>query len=628
MKDLAVAPSNSNVMYASRSISTGRLYVSTNALAAAPSWTNLTASLPVNSTPKDIEIDPTDPNHLFIALSNDIYESVDGGSNWSNYSGTLPNISLNTIVIDDESPVDAMYVGMDVGVYYRDNTMADWVLYATGLPNVEVTELEIYQLATECKSKLMAGTYGQGLWMSDLKDPGNVAPIACFEASSTEACMGESVIFTSNTAYTPTGWTWSITPATHTYVNSTTANSENPEVQFTAAGTYTINLTATNATGNDVESKVNYITVSSSTAASTFPEDFESYALCATTSNCAATNCPITGKWNNLANGGIDAIDWRVDEGGTPSGGTGPTVDFNPGTAIGNYAYLEASTCYGNTAILESACIYLDQDYNFSVGYYMAGADMGSFHVDINTGSSWTYDVIPAISGDQGASWLTTTPIDLTAYTGSSIVIRLRGITGSNFAPDLAIDDITFTPVSVLPLELLFFDAEVLDDKSVHLQWQSSSELNTDYYEIQRSSNAMNWTSILEENAGGNSSSLLNYEAWDPTPLRGVSYYRLKAVDLDGAFEYSDVRQVSFVDMSAKLYPNPAKNQILIERNGIAKNEVVISNVMGQTMTVQNSALGENKLQMDVSNLPNGLYFVQLRDLNGEEKTIKFTVAR
>ena len=129
MASLAVAPSNSDVLYASRSFNGERFWKTTNATAGTPTWTNLSASLPVNSTPKDIAVDPTDPNHLFIALTNDIYESTDGGLNLTNFSGTLPNISLNTIAIDHDSPIQAMYVGMDVGIYYRDNSMSDWSLY-------------------------------------------------------------------------------------------------------------------------------------------------------------------------------------------------------------------------------------------------------------------------------------------------------------------------------------------------------------------------------------------------------------------------------------------------------------------------------------------------------------------
>ncbi|MFT5859711.1 MAG: PKD repeat protein [Flavobacteriaceae bacterium] len=625
MTDLAVAPSNSNVIYVSRSTAAGRFYKSTNALGGAPTWTDLNASLPVASTPKDIEIDPTDPDHLFIAINNDIYESTNGGTSWTNYSGTLPNVSLNTIVIDKDGANLPIYVGMDVGVYYRDNTMADWVLYATGLPNIEISELEIYSNVADCKSKLMAGSYGQGLWVSDLKDPGNVLPIACFEVSSTDPCMGQTVLLTSNSAYTPVGWTWSISPVTHSYVNATTANSENPEVQFSTVGLYTIQLTATNVNGNDVELKTNYVTVSSSTNASTFPEDFESFALCGTASDCETTLCPIIGKWNNLTNGTDDDIDWRVDEGGTPSAGTGPTVDFNPGTAVGNYAYLEASACAAKTAILESGCIFLDQNYEFSVGYHMLGGAMGSLHVDLFDGSTWTYDFIPSISGDQGASWLVTTPVDLTAYTGTSIIMRLRGITGGGFASDLSIDDITFTPIISLPIEFLSFEAKALNN-TVQLKWETASELNADYYEVQRSDDAINWTTILEENAAGTSNSVLNYEAWDMHPLRQISYYRLKAIDFDGEFKYSDIRQVSFVDMSITVHPNPANGYVVLDRNGIAKDELRLSNVLGQRVPLNISSVAENSLTIDISELQEGLYFVHLKDLNGRETIAKFIV--
>ena len=626
MVDLAIAPSNSNVMYVSKG-GGSNFYRTTNALAGSPTWTNLEASLPATGTPKDIEIDHTDPTHLFIALGNNIHESTNSGANWTNVSGSLPNISLNTIVIDKDSPIEAMYVGMDVGVYYKDNTMADWVLYSTGLLNIEVPELEIHYNATDCNSTLYAATYGQGLWKSDLKDPGNVAAVACFEASATDVCMGETVTFTDNSSYTPTSWTWTITPATVTFAGGTNANSQNPQINFTAAGTYSIQLQAFNATGNDIELKNTYITVSAASVGSAYTDDFESHALCGTTTDCATTTCAFTGTfWKNLTNGTEDDIDWRIDEEGTTSAGTGPSQDFNPGTAAGNYAYTEASnSCNSQTAILECSCMNLDQTYDFVFAYHMFGGNMGSLHLDINVGGTWTLDITPAIMGDQGNSWQIRT-VSLAAYTGQIIKLRLRGVTGNGFESDIAIDDIALTPVSSLPITLLSFDAEVFDNKSVNLQWKTLTELNTDLYIIQRSSDAINWIGILEEDAEGNSNSLLTYTTWDRSPLKGVSYYRLKAVDINGAFNYSDIRQVSFTDVTTNIYPNPAKEYVIMEQQGIAKNEVTISNLMGQTMTTKNFVLGENRLRVDVSNLVNGLYIVRLRNLYGIEKTSKFTV--
>ncbi len=441
--DLALAPSDSNVMYVSRE-GTSRFYRTNNALAASPTWIDLNANLPVASTPKDIEIDPTDPTHLFVALGNDIYESTNSGVSWTNFAGTLPNISLNTIVIDKDSSVKAMYVGMDVGVYYRDNTMSDWTSFSTGLANIEITELEIHYNNVECKSTIYAATYGQGLWKGDLKDPGNLAPKACFYANTTNGCVGNTFILTDNSDFTPTSWAWTITPATFVYVNSTNASSQNPQIQFLSPDTYTVALTATNANGSDIKTNSSYIQVAGGSIATSFNDNFETSGLCGTASDCATTVCSLGGLWDNLTNGSQDNIDWRIDEGGTPSVGTGPSVDFNPGTAAGNYAYIEASSCFSQMAILESQCVLLDEKYDFIFAHHMYGASTGSLHLDLFANGVWIEDFAPSISGDQGNQWIVST-IDLSAYENQTIKLRVRGITGNGYESDIAIDDLKFS---------------------------------------------------------------------------------------------------------------------------------------------------------------------------------------
>ncbi|MBP9150780.1 MAG: T9SS type A sorting domain-containing protein [Flavobacteriales bacterium] len=441
IRDVAIAPSNSSVMYVSRS--GNKFYRSNNATAGSPTWTDLSATLPGASSPKDIEIDPTNAAHLYIAFLNDIYESTNSGASWTNVSGTLPDISLNTIVIDKNSPNKGMYVGMDVGVYYDDNVLSDWVAYNTGLPNIEITELEIHDGANNCKGMLYGATYGQGFWKSDLKDPGGVAPVACFEASTQALCASNTVTFTEYSSYAPTSWAWTITPGTFAYIGGTTANSQHPQVQFNSGGTYDVSLTATNATGNGVETKNSYITVWGGTSGYSCSDNLESYGTCSTGGSCNLTCALAGGLWNNLTNGTDDDVDWRIDVGGTPTGSTGPSVDDNPGTAAGKYAYLESSSCNGKQAILESDCIELDSAYNFSFAYHMYGATMGELHVDLLLNGTWINDLTTAISGDQGNTWVTRT-IDLSAYEGSTVKIRFRGITGSSYTSDMAIDDIKF----------------------------------------------------------------------------------------------------------------------------------------------------------------------------------------
>ncbi|MFH1120621.1 MAG: GEVED domain-containing protein [Bacteroidota bacterium] len=86
-------------------------------------------------------------------------------------------------------------------------------------------------------------------------------PVAQFSASPTTAAVNQTVSFTDLTSNSPTSWSWTFSPNTVNFVGGTTANSQNPQVQFTAAGSYTITLAATNLFGSDSEIKNNYITI-------------------------------------------------------------------------------------------------------------------------------------------------------------------------------------------------------------------------------------------------------------------------------------------------------------------------------------------------------------------------------
>ncbi len=86
--------------------------------------------------------------------------------------------------------------------------------------------------------------------------------LADFEADNVAPGIGETVNFTDLSTNNPFDWAWTFTPSTVTFVGGTSASSQNPEVQFDAAGNYTIELTATNISGSDTEIKTNYIDVS------------------------------------------------------------------------------------------------------------------------------------------------------------------------------------------------------------------------------------------------------------------------------------------------------------------------------------------------------------------------------
>ena len=94
-------------------------------------------------------------------------------------------------------------------------------------------------------------------------------PVADFVADNTTPTVGQTVSFTDLSTNTPTSWSWVFNPTTITYVGGTNSSSQNPQVQFDAIGQYTVSLTATNAYGNDTETKTNYISVNNCTYCAT-----------------------------------------------------------------------------------------------------------------------------------------------------------------------------------------------------------------------------------------------------------------------------------------------------------------------------------------------------------------------
>lgn len=121
------------------------------------------------------------------------------------------------------------------------------------------------------------------------------APVANFVGNPTTVNVGGTVAFTDQSTNTPTSWAWSITPATGWTYSSGSATSQNPSVNFTVAGQYTISLTATNTTGSDNETKNNYITVTLTTnpctgASTTCDEFIQNVSLNAINNTTACTN--------------------------------------------------------------------------------------------------------------------------------------------------------------------------------------------------------------------------------------------------------------------------------------------------------------------------------------------------
>jgi len=269
IRTLAIAPSNSQVIYAA---DPSHIWKTTDGGTTA--WTDITGSLPVSSSSITyIAVKNDDPNTVWVSFgqynTDGVYETTDGGTNWMNISSGLPSAPVMCVVQNRLNTSETeLYAGTDVGVYLKQGS-TDWTSFSNSLPNVVVNELEIYYDEEKPDfSKLRAATSGRGLWESELYSPPNSPPAADFSANIRIPVTGQNVTFTDKSIRNPDTWSWSFSPATVTYVNSTGSSSQNPQVQFDATGIYEVTLTVSNANGNDTETKTGYIRVADYCAAS------------------------------------------------------------------------------------------------------------------------------------------------------------------------------------------------------------------------------------------------------------------------------------------------------------------------------------------------------------------------
>lgn len=168
---------------------------------------------------------------------------------------------------------------------------------------------------------------------------------------------------------------------------------------------------------------------------------------------------------------------------------------------------------------------------------------------------------------------------------------------------------------TVLPVELMAFDAVVVGEE-VELRWVTASESGTDHFVVERSGDGDIFESIGSLSAAGNSVQTTHYDHLDPVPLRGLSYYRLRQVDTDGTYAYSQIRTVFFQQgAGVLLQPNPGSGWVDVLVAGGSGSLMTMLDATGRTVLLR--ALESDRTTIDTSTLPNGLYGIRVHSTSG-----------
>jgi len=209
-------------------------------------------------------------------------------------------------------------------------------------------------------------------------------------------------------------------------------------------------------------------------------------------------------------------------------------------------------------------------------------------------------------------------------------------ISGSYVAPNFTVllpttGGVYFTVGSInlaqtpLPIELTDFTASPNGNK-VDLTWVTASERNNDYFTIEKTKDGQSFEFVAEVNGAGNSTSMLHYASVDTKPYKGLSYYRLKQTDFNGAYSFSNLVAVEFLGSTAfdfNVYPNPSTGEninIAIQSDSNEEVLVVVRDINGKEtyskilITEQD---GETVYAFDIEKkLAAGIYFITATSKN------------
>ncbi len=159
-----------------------------------------------------------------------------------------------------------------------------------------------------------------------------------------------------------------------------------------------------------------------------------------------------------------------------------------------------------------------------------------------------------------------------------------------------------------LPVELVCFTGKAAENNTI-LSWQTASEQNNDYFQIEHSLDGRQFNSIGSVKSYGNSTDPQSYKFVHPNPSAGVHYYRLKQVDLDGKHKYSKTISINIDSDEISLFPNPTTGIVEIQGKNAEQPTIRLTDHIGRFIKTQK--LSDSR-QIDLGSLPNGIYFVEI----------------
>jgi hypothetical protein len=253
--------------------------------------------------------------------------------------------------------------------------------------------------------------------------------------------------------------------------------------------------------------------------------------------------------------------------------------------------------------------------YDERTGPHYSGSALFAQRYTLQGNALWRADGIPVITQNVSINH-TNNPI-LSLEDGTAIACWSNG---DVYAAKFGGTD------GLLPVNLTDFVA-TLQKNTTLLQWKTAQEINSSYFEVEHADNSLQFSRLATIQATGNANVPHGYSTVDPSPVTGINYYRLKEVDKDGSFVYSNIVSVTVNGVTGMAaYPNPAKANVTIKINALTQKTVLnLYDIQGRLVMQKQVTLanGDNLVEWDVSNIAPGIYYVEAGKTGMRAKIVK-----
>lgn len=377
-----------------------------------------------------------------------------------------------------------------------------------------------------------------------------------------------------------------------------------------AMGTFGICINSQPSFSNPHQDCAGAVTICNSQSISSNATDFGcSQDLNSTNRGCLASN-ERQGTWYFFSPSATGTLELTI----TPVNALGDPVAVDYDFAIwGPYDVLGCAP-----GVAPMRCSYAsptNSGMNVGAGTYLTGLKIGEAD-----------NSEPAYNGVNGFVAPIVVPIE---HVGKRYILFVDNFsqTGQSFNLDWTLTNGASLDCMVLPVELVGFQAIAQSDL-VLLAWTTMSENNSDHFVIERSADGIDFTPIGTAGAAGYSYQRIDYKWADEDPLTGLSYYRLKQMDVDGSWQMSDVVAVNYTALTeVVVYPNPADGLITLElldaHEGV--QEVRIFHMSGSLVnSMKFLPDGSLTRSIPIHDLRAGTYFVEVIDGSGGSRMGRF----